>query len=243
MTVKGFELHVDCARIQPFAEGNIDPKVLHRRIEELFDGRTQAVDLVDEEHRAFGSVRQIGQQVFGRIESWSGSDLVVDAQFFGNHRCQRRFADSRRSVEEDVPQRIFAFSCCIQDHADPLDDFGLTDDVFQALRPQLLIEFRRIAVDAAIELLFRGGAGLVFVIRSTLKYRLANHSLSSLMNSLRCTNSGHGAFPTPKRPRFITMTTQGILACTLQRSKRRAAQNAGVIVRFVGAEKNRLQPF
>ena len=33
-----------------FADDDVQLKVLHRRIEDLLDGRRQAVDLVDEEH-------------------------------------------------------------------------------------------------------------------------------------------------------------------------------------------------
>ena len=57
--------HVDRAGVDPFAQQDVDAKILHRRIEKFLDRLGQPMDLVDEQHRAFFGVGQIGNQILG----------------------------------------------------------------------------------------------------------------------------------------------------------------------------------
>jgi hypothetical protein len=52
----------------PLADHDVDLKVLQRRIEDLFDDRREAVDLVDEQHVARFEIGQDGGQVAGAFE-------------------------------------------------------------------------------------------------------------------------------------------------------------------------------
>ena len=59
----------------PFAERDVDAKVLHRRVHELLDRLGQPMDFVDEQDRAFLGVGEIGQQVLRGGEGGAAGDL------------------------------------------------------------------------------------------------------------------------------------------------------------------------
>ena len=52
----------------PLPDDDVELEVLHRRIEDLFDGRRQAVNLVDEQHFARLQVRQDAGEVAGLLD-------------------------------------------------------------------------------------------------------------------------------------------------------------------------------
>ena len=62
------QVESDRARRRPFADQQVELEVLHRRIQDLFDRRRQAVDLVDEEHVARFEVREERREIAGPLD-------------------------------------------------------------------------------------------------------------------------------------------------------------------------------
>ena len=136
------ERHVDRAGVHPFAQQDVDAKVLHRRIEELLDRLGQPVDLVDEQHRPFVGVGQVGDQVLGGLQHGAAGDLQGHAQVAGNAGGKGGFAQPRRTVEEDVPQRVAPFAGRIDRDLQPREDLALADHVLHLLRAQQAVVVR-----------------------------------------------------------------------------------------------------
>ena len=59
------QVEADGAGARALAEHDVELEVLHGRVEDLLHGPAQPVDLVDEEHVAFGQVGEDGRQVAG----------------------------------------------------------------------------------------------------------------------------------------------------------------------------------
>jgi hypothetical protein len=62
------QIELDRARRRALADHDVDLEVFQCRIEDLFDDRRQAVDLVDEQHVARFEIGQDGGQVTGAFE-------------------------------------------------------------------------------------------------------------------------------------------------------------------------------
>ena len=60
---KRLDPQVERTGMSSFTVNNVDTKVLHRRIEILFNSFGKPMNLVDEQHRAFVGIGQIGHQV------------------------------------------------------------------------------------------------------------------------------------------------------------------------------------
>ena len=103
---KRFELHIDGPRVESLTESDIDPEILHRRVNELLHGRRQSVNLVNEQHRTTPGVGQVGQQVLGSAQGGPRSDLNIDSQFAGEHGRERRLTDSRGAIQKQMRQRV-----------------------------------------------------------------------------------------------------------------------------------------
>ena len=62
------QLQADVARARPLADDDVERKVLHRRVEHLFDRPAQPVHLVDEEDVALAQVGQDRGQIAGALD-------------------------------------------------------------------------------------------------------------------------------------------------------------------------------
>jgi hypothetical protein len=100
--------HLHRPRAGPLADDDVELEVLHRRIEDLLDGRGHAVDLVDEEHFAWLQVRQDAGQVARLLDDGTGRGADGRAQFVGNHVGQRGLAEPGRAVHQHVIERFAA---------------------------------------------------------------------------------------------------------------------------------------
>ena len=101
------------------------------------------MDLVDEQHRAFLGVGQIGDQVFGGRQGRAAGDLKGYAQIARDAGGERRLAQSGRAVEQDVPQRLAPLPRGVDGDFQPRVHVALADHVLHPLRAQLAIVFRR----------------------------------------------------------------------------------------------------
>ena len=130
------ERHVDRAGGHAVAERDVDPEILHRRIEKFLDRDWQAVDFVDEEHRALGDIREIRQQVLGGRQGRTAGDLQRGAKLARDASGECRLAEPRRTVEQDVAERVATLPRRIDGDLEPLVDGPLAHHVSHALRPQ-----------------------------------------------------------------------------------------------------------
>ena len=92
----------------PLADHDVELVVLHRRIEDLLDGRAHAVHFVDEEHLARLEVGQHRRQVARLLDDRPGGGPDRDAQLVARSRrpassCRDR-AD-RRAARDRAPRR------------------------------------------------------------------------------------------------------------------------------------------
>ncbi len=100
------QLQSDRARAGPLADHDVEREVLHRRIEHFFDGASQAVDLVDEQHVAGCRLVRIAARSPAAFDGRTGGDLQVDAHLVRQDVRQRGLAQAGRAVEQDVVERL-----------------------------------------------------------------------------------------------------------------------------------------
>ena len=73
-------------------DDDVQPVILHRRIEIFLDGRVQAVDFVDEKDVALLDVGEDSGEVARLFDLRAGSRMELGARRFGNQVGQRGFA-------------------------------------------------------------------------------------------------------------------------------------------------------
>ena len=130
------QLHRDRAGVDALAQHDVDPEILHRRVDELLDHARHAVDLVDEQDRPFLDVGEEGQQV-GRLgQGRAAGHLQRRAQFVGQDRGERGLAQAGRAVEEDVRHRLLELAAGVEHDAQSLHHRLLADDFAEPARPQ-----------------------------------------------------------------------------------------------------------
>jgi len=79
----------------------IEPEVLHRRVEILLDDRREPVDLVDEQRVALAERGQERREHALVIDRRAARDVQVDAEFVGDHVGQRGLAEAGRAGEQE----------------------------------------------------------------------------------------------------------------------------------------------
>ena len=100
------QLQADAARARPFADDDVQREIFHRRIEHLFHGATQAMHLVDEQDVALAQVGEDGRQIAGALDGRTRCDLQPGAHLNAQDMREGGLAEARRSVEQDMIQRL-----------------------------------------------------------------------------------------------------------------------------------------
>ena len=98
--------HRACRRA--LADHQVERAVLHRRIEHFLDRRIEAVDLVDEQDVAILEVGEQRGEVARLGDHRAGGGAEADAHLARQDPGQRRLAEPRRAVEQDVVERFAA---------------------------------------------------------------------------------------------------------------------------------------
>ena len=78
------QVELEGSRGRPFPDHDVDLVVLHRRIEDLLDGRIQAVDFVDEEHVTGLEVGQQGGEVAAALDDRARRLAQIRPHFVGD---------------------------------------------------------------------------------------------------------------------------------------------------------------
>ena len=115
--------------VRTAVDDEIDLKIFHRRIEVLFDRGPEAMDLVDEEHVARFQRGQNADQILGLLQRRTRSRPKRAAGRARDQVRQRRLAETRRTREEDVLERLAAARRRIDRDAQVVDDLLLADVV------------------------------------------------------------------------------------------------------------------
>ena len=128
------QIQPQAARAGPFADHDIQREVLHRGIEHLLHRVAQAVNLVDEQHVAAGEVGQHAGQVSRALDRGAAGDADVLPHLRRHDARQRRLAQARRAVEQDVVQRLTALPRGLDVYIEAFLDGFLADVLRQRMR-------------------------------------------------------------------------------------------------------------
>ena len=105
---EGLELQVEMARVGSLVDDQLDPPVLHGRIEVLLDDPAQPVDLVDEDRPAVGLLAQQGDQLGAVGEGRPAGQPDLQIHLRGQDLRQGGLAQPRRTVQQHVVQHLAA---------------------------------------------------------------------------------------------------------------------------------------
>ncbi len=127
-------------RRRAFADHQIELKILHRRIEDFFDGRVQPVNFVDEEHVALFEIGQKRREIAGLRDHRARCRAEADAKFLGHDLRQRRLAEPRRPGKKHVIERIAASARRLNEDAEIGARLLLADELVERLRADRRLE-------------------------------------------------------------------------------------------------------
>ena len=122
------------------ADDDVEPEVLERRIQHLFHGTRQPVDLVDEEDVSRLEGRQDRRHVAFPLERRAGDAADSHAQLLPHDVGQARLAEPRRPDEQDVVERLLARPSGLQRDVELLLDPLLPDELVELPRAQRALE-------------------------------------------------------------------------------------------------------
>ncbi len=132
------ELDGACRR--PFANHDVELKILHRGIQHFLDHGREPMDLVDEQHVARLQVGQQGGEIAGPFEHRPRGLAQVHAQLARQDVGERGLAQSRRTEDQRVIQRLAALDRRLHENLHLRLDLLLADIVGQPLRPDGAID-------------------------------------------------------------------------------------------------------
>ena len=133
-----FDLYRTCGGA--LVENDIDLVILHGRVEILLHYRTETMYFVDEQHVARRKVGQQAGQIARLVEHRARSDFQLRPHFVGDDVGQRRLAQSRRSVQQHVVERVAAHKCGLDEYSEIVDDLILSGKARKRLRPYAVLE-------------------------------------------------------------------------------------------------------
>ena len=128
---EGLDRELDAARGGSAADHHEELEILHRRIKHFFGRARHAVNLVDEEHVVRLHRREDGGYVTGALDRRAAGWSKVDAELAGDDAGERSLAQSRRTVKQQVVERLVASAGGVDRDANRLMDGGLADEVFE----------------------------------------------------------------------------------------------------------------
>ena len=97
-------------RGRTLTDDDVELEVLHRRIEHLFDGGMESMNLVDEQHVPGLEVREQRHQIARFLDERPGGGLDSDLELVRDHVRERRLPEARRTVGQEVIHRLPALA-------------------------------------------------------------------------------------------------------------------------------------
>ena len=161
----------NCSRRLPclwsLIDDDVEPVILHRRIEIFFDRRLQPVNLVDEEDVAFFQAGQQSREFARFLDHWPTGVLHTHAHRVGDDMGERRLAEPWRSTQQDVLEDIAPLLRGFHEHSEPFTHFHLPGELAEHRRPE-----RDLERGIGLERLDRGGAHPSFFVSTSSVPRL-----------------------------------------------------------------------
>src|SRR6266511_817280 len=137
---EGRKVERERARRRPLAHDDVEAEVLERGVEDLFNGRREAVDLVDEEDVARLECGQDRRQVALALQGGPGDDADPHPELLLDDEGEARLAQPGRTDEENVVQRLAAAPGRLQSYLELCLDSFLSDELVQPPRTQRAVE-------------------------------------------------------------------------------------------------------
>ena len=128
--------HRDRLRLGTFTQADVDLVVLHRRIEELLDDRTQPMNLVDEEDVARTKIRECAYEIAGLFERRARRGADVHAKLACNQLREGGLAEARWAIEDRVIERLSTRQRGIDRQLKVVLHLLLADELVEPLRPE-----------------------------------------------------------------------------------------------------------
>src|SRR5467141_804275 len=135
------------------SDHQINPVILHRRVQNFLDRGNQAVNFIEEENFTLLERSEDRGQVALAFQQRAGTGLDHDAQLAGDYLRERRLAQAGRAVQQHVVERFAAAARRLDGDFDVFLHTRLADVIGEALRadacvnPSVFIE-RRAGHDA-----------------------------------------------------------------------------------------------
>lgn len=104
------QVELDGAGVRPLVDNNIQPEILHGRVQILLNGRVQAVDLINKQNIPLFQIGQHAGQVSRLFNLGAGSRMNAAADGIRDNIGKRRLPQARGTAQQDVIQHVVALS-------------------------------------------------------------------------------------------------------------------------------------
>ena len=98
------------ARAGSLADDEVHAKIFHRRIKNFFDGGLQAMNFIKKKNFLGFERSENGGEVAFALEKRTSAGFDRDVQFVGDDLRESGFAESRRTVQQNVIERFAAIA-------------------------------------------------------------------------------------------------------------------------------------
>src|SRR5882672_988423 len=133
-------------RPRALSDHQINPVILHRRVQNFLDRGNQAVNFIEEENFTLLERSEDRGQVALAFQQRAGTGLDHDAQFAGNDLRERRLAQARRAIQQYVVEGFAAAARRLDGNLDIFLHTRLADVIGEAfwadagVNPRVFIE-------------------------------------------------------------------------------------------------------
>jgi hypothetical protein len=123
------------SRRRPFADDQVELKILHGRIEDFLDRRAQPMDFVDEQDVPVFEIGQKGGEIASLGNHRPRGRAKIDTQLLRHDLRQGCLAEPGRTDEKHVIQRLAATLRSLDEHLEVRPRLCLAGEFVQRLRP------------------------------------------------------------------------------------------------------------
>src|SRR5215212_9574413 len=156
------QVYPDGAGRRPLAEHDVHREVLHRGVEDLFDLPVEAVDLFYEQEVTLFERGQNSRHVPGFLQRRPARRPDADAQLLVEDAAQRGLAETGRTVEQYVVERLTALLGRLNEDLEVLLERLLPDELVERAGPErrLIVPDVGLGIERVLpELSDTGGTG------------------------------------------------------------------------------------
>ena len=130
------------SRAGALADYQINPKIFHRRVENFFERRLQAVNFIEKKEIALVERSEHGGQVAFFLEQRTRAYFDRHAHLVCENLRQRGLAEARRTVKQHVIERFFAGAGGLDRDRQIFFHARLADVIVEALRAHARFQAR-----------------------------------------------------------------------------------------------------